>query len=177
MRAKSQEYILQINLYSGQDIRRFCEIRVKSDNVYVFQPEKSIYRTKVSYHASGQHHLKLGKGPAMFVRQEDRTEWIRAEKNVFSKSLENFSALLPYKGQQVDERFDLELPSPSPTTLPYIEVSIGQIFEPKKNWTHMDVSAITLAQKVFSVLHSPSELKICVRLFRMQPAETPEHQL
>jgi hypothetical protein len=78
-------------------------------------------RAKISYHASGQHHLKLGDGPAMFVRHEDQPAWIRLEKNIFAKSLENFSTLLQYKGERADDKFDLELPPASSTTMPYIE--------------------------------------------------------
>ncbi len=169
LRVKSQEYVLRVNVVLGDDTRRFCEIRAKNDDVYVFQPEKGINRAKISYHASGQRHLKLGNGPAMFVRHDDQPAWIRSEKDVFAKSLENFSTLLRYKGELADDKFDLELPSASPTTMVYIEVSIGRTFD-SKDWKHLDVRAVTLSQKDFVVLHSPSALKICVRLFQMQPA-------
>ena len=89
----ADRYIARINLTSGSDVRRFCEVHIDdSDDVYVFQPRKG-GSVKVSYHESGQRHLKIGSGPAMFVMHSSRPEWIRTEERLWSKSFENFASL------------------------------------------------------------------------------------
>jgi hypothetical protein len=90
-------------------IRRFCQVRVdQNDNVYVFQPHKG-GSVKVGYHESGQKHLKIGNGPALFTMHLDRPEWIHSEEAVWAKSFENFAQLLKYDGEQADALFEFEL--------------------------------------------------------------------
>ena len=57
------------------------------------------------------------------------------ERPKFMTALIKEFSLLPYNGEQAEDSFDLELPPPSPATMPYIEVSIGQTFD-SKNWRH-----------------------------------------
>ena len=76
MREQSlDDYIILLNLKLGNDIRRFCEVRVRGNDVYAFQPRKdgSIH---VSYHESGERHLKHEGGRALYTLQLDRPEWI-----------------------------------------------------------------------------------------------------
>src|SRR5262245_16443611 len=108
-----KRYLARINLRSGSDVRRFCEVHIDdADNVYVFQPRKG-GSAKVSYHESGQRHLKIGSSPAMFVRHSTQPEWIRTEEKLWSQSFENFTSLLPYSEEASDAVCDIELPSVS----------------------------------------------------------------
>lgn len=57
----SDHYVVRVNLKSGDDVRRFCEVRVDpKGDVYAYQPRDG-GSLKHSYHASGQRHWKLGK--------------------------------------------------------------------------------------------------------------------
>ena len=47
------EYVLRVNLKDGSNVRRFCEVRVKGKDVYIYQPRKGA-SVKVSYHESGE---------------------------------------------------------------------------------------------------------------------------
>ena len=61
-------------------MRRFCEVHVQGKNeVYVFQPRKG-GSTKVSYHASGERHVKRGNGPSLYTLRLDSPEWIESEE-------------------------------------------------------------------------------------------------
>src|SRR5207249_1812130 len=103
-------YVVLVNVKSGTDVRRFCQVRVDpNDNVYVFQPRKG-GSVKVSYHESGEKHVKIGCSPAMFVMHLERPEWIRTEEAVWAQSFENFTALLPHDGKSADALFEVELP-------------------------------------------------------------------
>ena len=167
---KDEDYLLLVNIKFGTDVRRFCQIRVdRSDNVYVFQPRKG-GSVKVSYHESGQQHLKIGNGPAMFTMHLERPEWIRSEETVWSKSFENFPQLLRYKNEWADEIFEFGLPPPSEDRLPFLQVSIGRFFAPE-GWTMDDVELRTVQQEVFEVPSSPSLLRLCVRILNLEAAQ------
>jgi hypothetical protein len=99
------EYLLRINLKKGAVARRFCEVRVKGNDVYVMQPRKG-GSVKVSYHQSGQRHLKHGNGRAMFVLQLDRPEWIQKEEPCWESSFENFAHLPAYQGERAESVYD-----------------------------------------------------------------------
>jgi len=101
----------------------------------------------------------------MFVMQRDRPGWIRREEHIWSKSFENFAALLPYEGQPADAVFDIELPPLSVDTIAFAEVSIGRFFDPT-GWTMDGVEQATLQQKIFKVAATASQLCLCVRLLR-----------
>lgn len=163
---KTQEYVLLINAKSGGDIRRFCEIRVdSSDNVYVFQPHKG-GSVKVSYHESGQKHLKIGHGTAMFVMHLDSPEWIRSEEPVWAKSFENFAELPYYDDQRGDALFEFRLPPVSEDSLSFLQVTIGRVFD-SGGWTMDEVRQTIVREKVFEVPQSPSQLRLCVRLLKL----------
>ena len=172
----TNEYVLRVNLKSGSAVRRFCQVRVDhEDNVYVFQPRKG-GSVKISYHESGQKHLKIGSSPAMFVMQLDGPEWIRTEEPVWSKSFENFADLLPYDREPADAVFEIELPPVSADTIALAQVSIGRFFDPT-GWTMGGVQQATLQQKVFKVPASPSQLCLCVRVLRLsQACEQPPNE-
>ncbi|MGE5056990.1 MAG: hypothetical protein ACM3WP_22765 [Acidobacteriota bacterium] len=158
----SAEYVLRINLRSGSDIRRFCEVRVKGNDVYVFQPRKG-EASKISYHESGQRHLKIGDGHAMFVRHDQTPRWIRDERDIWAKSFENFATLLPYRGEPADHVLELQLPDPSSESLPFSQVSIGREFK-QQAWMHDDVVLTTLQSHIFDVKNFPTNIVICVRM-------------
>jgi len=164
-------YVLLVNVKSGADARRFCQVRVDpNDNVYVFQPHKG-GSVKVSYHESGQKHLKVRNGPAMFIMRLDRPEWIRSEQAVWAQSFENFAQLLRYDGEQADALFEFELPPLSEATLPFLQMSIGRLFSPQ-GWTMDEVEQRTVQEKVFEVPASPSQLRLCVRILRLSSHPT-----
>jgi len=163
----TKEYVLRINLRSGTEVRRFCEVHVNGDDVYVFQPEKGA-ATKVSYHQSGQRHLKKGTGPAMFTMMLDRPGWIETETPCWEKSFENFAKLLPYYSGPATEIFEIDLPNPSDTTISFAQVSIGRFFSPQ-GWELDGATLTTPQQRVFPVPSSPSNLSICVRVLQLAP--------
>lgn len=164
-------YTLRVNLKSGSDVRRFCEVNAdKKDNVYVRQPAEE-QCVKVSYHLSGQRHVKVDGGPAMFVMHQDRPGWIRTEEPVWSKSLENFASLLPYKKEPADAIFEADLPALSGNAIALVEVSIGRRFGPK-GCTEDNVQETTLRQQVYPVPGSPSQLSVCVRLLLLAPGSS-----
>jgi hypothetical protein len=159
----STEFILVINLTSGSDVRRFCQVLVdRNDNTYVLQPRKD-ENVKISYHKSGQRHLKIGKGPAMFALPLSRPEWIQRDEPVWEKSFENFSVLLPYNGQPANAIFEIELPPPYVDTITFAQVTIGRFFNPQ-GWSMDGVTLTTLKQQVFKVPISPSQMLLCVRV-------------
>ena len=121
---------------------------------------------KVSYHESGQRHLKIGSGPAMFVMHSSRPEWIRTEERLWSKSFENFASLLPYNGEAADAVLEIELPSAAGDTIAFAQVSVGQFFDPE-GWTMDGVRQATLRQKIVCVRESPSQLRLCIRVLRL----------
>ena len=162
-------WILLVNVRSGDDVRRFCAVRVDpNDNVYVFQPRKG-GSVKISYHESGQRHLKVGNGPAMFIMHSDRPGWIRAEESVWSKSFENFEQLLRYDGEQASAFYEVELPVTGAEALPFFQVSIGRVFEPT-GWTMDEVRQTTVEERVFEVPSSLSNLRLCVRTLQLTAA-------
>ncbi len=164
----AKEYVLRINLKSGTEVRRFCEVHVNGDDVYVFQPEKGAI-TKVSYHQSGQRHLKKGAGPAMFTMftmMLDRPRWIETEEPCWEKSFENFARLFPYCSEPATDIFEIDLPNPSDTTISFAQVSIGRFFSPP-GWELDGGTLTTPQQRVFPVPSSPSDLSICVRVLQL----------
>src|SRR5437879_4087930 len=93
------EYVLRVNLAAGSDARRFCEVVVKGHDVYIYQPRRGS-SVKVSYHASGQKHVKIGKSdPVIAPMHLDPPLLLVTEETPWSQSVENFSTLLPYKGE------------------------------------------------------------------------------
>lgn len=167
-RIAADEYVLRLNLTSGSVVRRFCEVHVKAKNeVYVFQPRKG-GSVKVSYHASGERHLKHGSGPAMFTLQLDKPEWIRSEEPCWEKSFENFASLLPYcSGQPEDEVFDIDLPTPSTDTITFAQVSIGRVFD-RQAWNEDGVTLTTLQAQAFPVTKSVADFSICLRVLQLR---------
>ncbi|MBI3679215.1 MAG: hypothetical protein HY235_02240 [Acidobacteria bacterium] len=163
------EYVLRVNLKDASDVRRFCEVRVKGKDVYIYQPRKG-ESVKVSYHESGQKHVKIGQsGPIMPPMHLDPTEAIVTEEKPWSKSFENFANLLPYKGEAANDVFEIELPPlPYVDTITFAQIAIGRSFDPKGG-----VDQVTLKQEVFPVPHSTDGLQVCVRLLRLQSSSAP----
>ena len=168
--SKRPEYMLRINLQSGTDLRRFSQVRVDGkDNVYILQPRKET-SVHVSYHESGERHLKVGDGPSLFVMHLDKPEWIRSEEPVWEKSFENFATLLPYTGQHADQIVTVPLPElPYGDCITFAQVSIGRFFEPQILSTD-GVTLITLLQETYAVPISPSGLHLCVRVLNLASA-------
>lgn len=162
------EYVLRVNLKHGSDARRFCEVRVKGNDVYVYQPKKG-NPVKVSYHESGEQHVKVGSGlPIMQLMQLDPTEVIWTEETPWSQSFENFNDLLPYTGQIADDTFEIELAlSPPLDSITFAEIAIGRSFG-SKEWTMEGVEHNVLNQKVFAVPQSINGLQVCVRVLRLR---------
>jgi hypothetical protein len=161
------EYLLLINLKDGEDLRRFCQVLVRGDDVYIFQPCKG-GPVKTTYHKSGQQHVKIGQGPPLFPVQLDPTAAILTEENPWAKSFENFVDLLPYKGETANDVFEID-PSEWSDPNAFAQVSIGRAFD-QCGWTLDEVDQITLRQQVFVVPNSASGLQVCVRILRLQPS-------
>jgi hypothetical protein len=164
----SNEYVLLVNLKDGLDVRRFCEVRVKGNDVYIYQPKKG-NSVKVSYHESGQTHVKVGPGaPITPPMQLDPTEAISTEEKPWSKSFENFNDLMPYCGEPANDTFTIELPPlPYVDSITFAQVAIGRSFD-AKDWALDGVDQVTTKQQVFPVPQSPNGLEVCVRILRLQ---------
>jgi hypothetical protein len=117
MRASGDKYILRVNLRSDSDLRQFCVVELKCWDAYVFQPPKK-KRPKVSYHASGQTHVKVGKSGAMLRRFNAPPASLAGEENIWSKSFENFATLLPWTNEPANDILEIKLPA-----LPYTSAS------------------------------------------------------
>jgi hypothetical protein len=169
----SSEYVLRVNVKDGSDVRRFCEVRVKGKDVYIYQPTQG-GPVKVSYHESGQEHVKIGQSkPIMSPMQLDPTQAILTEEKPWSKSFENLADLLPYKGEAANDVFEIELPPlPYVDTITFAQIAIGRLFDPK-GWSMDEVDLMTLKQEVFPVPHSTDGLQVCVRLLRLQLSAAP----
>ncbi|HZT33006.1 MAG TPA: hypothetical protein VFA33_24170 [Bryobacteraceae bacterium] len=162
------EYVLRVNLRDGPDVRRFCEVRVKGNDLYIYQPKKGD-SVKVSYHESGQKHVKVGNGvpiiPPMYL---DPTEAIITEEKAWSKSFENFEDLLPYSGQPANDTFTIELPPLRYVdSITFAQIAIGRSFDPN-DWSLDGVDQVTTKQQVFPVPQSSNGLQMCVRILRLQ---------
>jgi hypothetical protein len=163
------EYLLRINLKNGADVRRFCEVRVKGNDVYILQPRKG-KSVKISYHESGQQHLTIGSGvPLLPPMQPDPIEAILTEEKPWSNSFENFADLLPYKRENANDVFEIDLvPLQSdPKTIPFAQVSVGRAFD-SHGWTMDEVDQLTIKQQVFPLPNNDSDLQFCVRILRLQ---------
>src|SRR5262245_34276590 len=170
-KGSSNGFTLCVNLRAGADVRRFCQVHVsQNDDVYVLQPRKG-KSVKVSYHESGQRHVKIGQGPPMFVMRLDKPEWILQEERVWSQSFENFKDLLPYRGEPANAVFEIDLPTtPHLNAITFAQVSIGQFFDPE-GWSMDEVVQNTLKQQVFRVAIFASQVVfwvsgICLALSR-----------
>ncbi len=170
-----REYVLRVNLKSGADVRRFCEVHLKCWDSYAFQPRKG-ESVKVSYHESGQIHLKIGRSDAMFKRFNDAPASIMDEESIWSKSFENFPDLLPSNTDPADDVFDIELPPlPYTDTITFAQVIVGRIFDPK-GWAMGGVEQTTIDQKTFRPDPAVSGLSVCVRVARLKHSVATEVQ-
>ena len=168
-RLAADEYLLLVHLKDGGEVRRFCEVRVKGKDVYIYQPRRGA-SVKVSYHESGQQHVKIGDSGTMIpAMQLDPTSAILTEENPWSKSLENFAYLLPWKKKPASAVLDLDVP-PSADGVAVVQISIGRHFH-QGDWTMENVDHVTLRQEIFSVPHSTDGLQVCVRVCRLQASK------
>ena len=169
--SKSREsggtFVLRINVRTESDVRRYCEVRVdQRDNVYIFQPRKG-RKVHFSYHESGQRHVTIGKGPRFFILHSDKVECIASDEWVWSNDFENFSELMPYKGQAADAVFEISLPpTPHADSICFAEVRIGREFS-TEGWTMNGVTASIVEHRVIQVPLSPSQISICVQILRL----------
>lgn len=172
-RSNSQnEYVLRVNLKHGSDLRRFCEVHIKGEDLYVFQPNKNV-STKVSYHESGQKHVKVGSGePIIKPLLLDPLKAIRTEESVWSKDFKNFNDLLVYSGQPADDIFEIEYMAPSVDSINFAEIAVGRSFGDDA-WIMDGVAQEVLQQKLFSVPQPMEELQVCVRVLRLLDAVPP----
>ena len=165
------EYVLHVNLRAGDDVRRFCEVHVQEKNdVYVFQPRKG-GSTKVSYHASGERHVKRGNGPSLYTLRLDPPEWIESEESCWEQSFENFSTLLSYRDESADDIFAIDLTAFSDDTITLAQVSIGRFFD-TPSWIDDGVRLTTLHQQVFPVTKLGTDLSICVRVIQLKQTDS-----
>jgi len=166
------EHVLRVNLKDGADVRRFCEVSVKGKEVYIYQPRKG-GSVKVSYHESGQKHVKIGKDrPIMPPMHLEPTEFIVTEEKPWSKSFENFAGLLRYEGEPDNNVVEFEVPPLPYVDITFVEIAIGRSFDPK-GWSMDGVDQVTLKQEVFPVPHSTDGLQVCVRLLRLESSSAP----
>src|SRR6266851_4916761 len=106
---------------------------------------------RVSYHKSAQKDLKIGASAAIMPMQLDPTEAIVTEESPWFQSFENFSALLPYKGEPADDIFEIELlPIPYVDTIALAQIGIGRAFNPE-GWTMDGVDQVTVKQEIFPI--------------------------
>ena len=101
----------------GGKALRALELRVNGDDLYAMQP-RHVHTEKVSYHASGQSHIKVGNSKPILPFQKLPPRFLKEEAQrlrhgryrLFAISLENAPTLLPYMGQEYYTRFDLHVP-------------------------------------------------------------------
>jgi hypothetical protein len=168
-RASKKEYVLRINLKNRADVRRFCEVHVKGWDTYVFQPRKG-ESVKVSYHESGQVHLKIGNSDAMFKRFHDSPMFLQDEEEIWSKSFENFNGLLPYNGEAADNVVEIDVPPlPYTDSITFAQVIVGRNFDPK-GWEMDSVLQTTIKQEIFKPDASVSGLSVAVRVLKLSHA-------
>jgi hypothetical protein len=114
-------YILRVTLSSETETRQFCQVNVKGNDVYAHQPHPEKY-LKTSHHESGERHQKEyaggSKGPALKVMWLERPDAILTEDVCWDADFHNFSELLPYDGEPVDnifadDTFNIKLPCPA----------------------------------------------------------------
>jgi hypothetical protein len=164
---EAEEYILAVNLQRGADTRRFCQVVVRRNDIYVFQPGKGGGQVKFSYHASGQRHYKIGQANPQGVRYDMPPASLRTSKRIWSKSFENFDNLLPWTGGPADDVCNLKLPDELHDPLPFVEMHIGSAFGPTR-WVQNGVLCETLEQQVFPIPWSQTGLMVCMNLLRMR---------
>lgn len=95
----------------------------------------------------------------MFVMHADQPEWIRNEEELWSKSFENFTSLLPYNGEPAHAVRDIQLPAFAADAITFAQVSIGRFFDPE-GWTMDQVTQATLEQEILRVPTSLSQLRL-----------------
>ena len=83
----------------GKDTKIAVRIQVQGHDVYAFRPLKG-GPVKISFHASGQRHVQIGKGKHQLVRHDLPPHLLNEEEGLFTTSFDNFDNLLPYKGEQ-----------------------------------------------------------------------------
>jgi hypothetical protein len=166
-----KEYVLRVNLKSGSDLRRFCEAHLKGWDSYVFQPRKG-QRVKISYHASGQIHLKIGQSDVMFKRFYKPPASLMDGENIWSRSFENFSELLLWKNQDANDIHEIDLPPlPYTDTITLAQVIVGRNFDPSR-WVTDGVEQATVDQRIFRPDPAVSGLSVCVRVVRLRNIAT-----
>jgi hypothetical protein len=121
------DFTAAVLLTDGVSTKIAVLIIVEGNNVYALQPRKQA-QPKISLHATGQWHAKIGRGKAQLVRYELPPASIEGEEQLFSISFENFASLLPYDAQKYDAVEIIDLAAFPADTVPYVEVATGQRF-------------------------------------------------
>jgi len=149
----------------GGKALRALELRVKGDDLYAMQP-RHVQTEKVSYHASGQSHIKVGnskpilpfqKLPPRFLKEEAHR--LRRERyQLFTISLENAPTLLPYTGQEYDTKIDLHVPQVDGTVV--LQLYVGSDSGQKALFEIQDYVETTVTERSLA----GAGYEFCIRL-------------
>jgi hypothetical protein len=107
-------------------------IQVQGHEVYAFRPLKG-GPVKISFHASGQRHIQIGKGKHQLVRHDLPPYMLNGEESLFTTSFENFARLLPYKGEPFNAKETIDLTTFPASSIPFVEIAIGGSFASATN--------------------------------------------
>ena len=132
---------------------------IDGNNFYALQPRKR-GQPKISFHASGQRHVKIDKGEAQIVDYRLPPDLIEGEEGLFTISFENFASLRDYRAQRYDATEVIDITQFKPGTLPFVQVSIGQTFRIQPDVHEPDYIEKTLHETIMRDIPP----KICVRV-------------
>lgn len=165
MSRPSPDYLLFINLRRGTDARRFCQVVVNGDDVYIIEPKKK-GPEKLSYHESGERHLMIGNGEREFRMFLDPPSRIVTQETPWIQVFDKFNSLLDYgryQGPPPNEIVTMDVSDVLPSgTHHFAEVSIGRRFDGNE-WTLDGVQKREIRRWTFLLEKSPSRLQLCVR--------------
>jgi hypothetical protein len=111
----------------GKDTRIAVRIQIQGNEVYAFRPQKG-GPVKISFHASGQRHVQIGKGAHQLIRHETPRDLLSTEDGLLTTSLDNFTSLMPYKGEAFNAVETIDLRTFPANSLPLVEVAVGNSF-------------------------------------------------
>jgi hypothetical protein len=127
-RSKSQPtFEAAVLVTDGKETRIAVRIQIQGNDVYAFRPLKG-GPVKISFHASGQRHVQIGKGKRQVVHQNTPPHLLIDEQGLFTTSFENFAGLLPYKGETFNATETIDLKTFPANSIPFVEVAVGNSF-------------------------------------------------
>jgi hypothetical protein len=153
---------------------RFCKVLIEGDDVYIFAAGP-VEPLKVSYHESGQKHLKrqakTQESKPKFVVEPiyiTPTREILTEEMPWARSLDGLQYLQLFTGRK--KAFAVcELQRPEGLEA-FATVSIGREFN-EDAWVFEGARLSTITKSIYSVPSHPTGLKICVRLAILSPVD------